>query len=278
MRKKHEIDEKDDSELWFISLAELMSLLMVFFVLLYSMSSIDTKKFQEMSSSISSKFVKKEKEEIQADATPESAKDEAARQQRAFQMLVSLLNLNTDIGDSIDKVEEMYASQKESDKIEDHVKNAVKQIEGLKASVKSDEQNKNNIILQLIYQNSDVFDTKNNIKPSATEGFQEFIISTKQLISKVEIEILNYTDSRNPNADSGFTTNWEVSTERALRIAKVLTNLGIAGEKISVKGMGSKSPLLPEFDDNHKPLYENMKRNNRTHILLKKPMNEGKDF
>src|SRR5437868_1720234 len=50
--------EKDRSERWLLTYADLITLLMVFFVILYSFSIIDIRKFQSLKGSLTEAFTK----------------------------------------------------------------------------------------------------------------------------------------------------------------------------------------------------------------------------
>lgn len=52
-RKRTEEPEKDNSERWLLTYSDLITLLMIFFVVMYSMSKVDADKFQAMAESLS---------------------------------------------------------------------------------------------------------------------------------------------------------------------------------------------------------------------------------
>ncbi len=271
--RKHEPEHDEGSELWLMSLADLMSLIMVFFIMLYSMSSIDTKKMEEMSSSFTSRFVKKD-EKIE-DAS--SVQNVEAQQKKAFQMLVFMLNLNED-GDALEKIEEMYEKKKDVSKVSNSLQDTVKKLQSMKSKVREGDKKGDDILFELIIQNNDFFDENNKVKQSSLKDISEFIASSKKFIKKIEFEVQSFTSSANPDKKYNFKNNWELSTDRAIKIAKVISDLGIDGDKIAVKGMGSRSPLMPEFKNNGVAILENMKKNDRTHIILKKIKNEKAEF
>ncbi len=55
-KKKPPAAEKENAERWLLTYADLITLLMVFFVVLYSMSSVNAQKFSELSESLSIMF------------------------------------------------------------------------------------------------------------------------------------------------------------------------------------------------------------------------------
>jgi len=50
--KKHEEHEKENSERWLLTYADLITLLMIFFVIMYAMSNVDAQKYEVLSQSL----------------------------------------------------------------------------------------------------------------------------------------------------------------------------------------------------------------------------------
>ena len=57
MKKAH-AEEHENDERWLITYADLITLLMVFFVVMYSMSRVDANKFKQLASGLSQEFGK----------------------------------------------------------------------------------------------------------------------------------------------------------------------------------------------------------------------------
>jgi OOP family OmpA-OmpF porin len=73
-----------------------------------------------------------------------------------------------------------------------------------------------------------------------------------------EVEILGYTDDM---GDSDY--NLWLSNKRAKEVANLLIKFGVNPEKLVVKGMGDKNPLVPNTT------LENRKINRRVEIIIK---------
>lgn len=57
MPGKHKVKvEKESSERWLLTYADLMNLLLIFFIILYSMSQVDSQKFSQLATSFKSSF------------------------------------------------------------------------------------------------------------------------------------------------------------------------------------------------------------------------------
>ena len=55
-RKKKKVEEHNNTERWMVSYADFVTLLFAFFVVMYSISSLNTSKYKMMSESISQAF------------------------------------------------------------------------------------------------------------------------------------------------------------------------------------------------------------------------------
>jgi chemotaxis protein MotB len=72
----------------------------------------------------------------------------------------------------------------------------------------------------------------------------DFIIGHPEL----SIEVQGHTDDR-PIRTSRYPSNWELSADRAVQVAKTLVQLGANPEKIATKGLGEFHPIEPNTDD-----------------------------
>jgi chemotaxis protein MotB len=52
VKKKIQEPKKDNSERWLLTYADLITLLMIFFVVMYAISNVDAKKYEELSQSL----------------------------------------------------------------------------------------------------------------------------------------------------------------------------------------------------------------------------------
>ncbi|MBI2434830.1 MAG: OmpA family protein [Candidatus Hydrogenedentes bacterium] len=56
MKRKHAEEEKENEERWLLTYADLITLLMAFFVVMYAMSNVDAAKFKQLSVTLSDAF------------------------------------------------------------------------------------------------------------------------------------------------------------------------------------------------------------------------------
>jgi hypothetical protein len=104
-----EDDEEHDNELWLVSYADMVTLLFGFFVILFSLSDLDDKKFDQMTARMAEAFKANDgKKSAETDAGVSTE----ARQLRALQMLVAMLNLGDSVDDAVPKIEKSFAEGK----------------------------------------------------------------------------------------------------------------------------------------------------------------------
>jgi chemotaxis protein MotB len=96
---------------------------------------------------------------------------------------------------------------------------------------------------------------------SISEKIAEFIVSKKGY----QVVISGHTDNTPINTEK-FPSNLELSAARAINVAKSLINNGVSPERVSIQGFSEYQPLL----DNSSP--ENRQANRRVEISL---INEG---
>jgi chemotaxis protein MotB len=84
---------------------------------------------------------------------------------------------------------------------------------------------------------------KSSVQP-VLEKVAAFILNHSNLL----VEIQGHTDDR-PIHNQRYPSNWELSADRATQVAKALIQLGINPEKISTKGFGEYHPLYSNDSD-----------------------------
>jgi len=85
--------------------------------------------------------------------------------------------------------------------------------------------------------------------------------------SNFEIVVMGHTDNIQPNSSAQrYPTNWELSTARAVSVAKTLSDNGVDPSRFEISGYGEYRPLIPNRADG-------TKENRRVEIYLR-PMAE----
>lgn len=228
---------------WMTSFADLQQLLLVFFILLFSMSSVDEDKFSAMADSMQMGFDSNGMgfldsgtgavgEGVGSDKTGDKVTSTAKKKEA--QLKEELKNT------------EKFLNESEVDgtKLSEHI-----------SAVKTDE----GIILRIddvLLFDSGSAEMKNNSK----EILKELGKYIKESKSSVRVE--GHTDNV-PTSGVKYASNWELSTSRATTVVQfLLSNKFINPEKVAVAGYGEYRPIAP----NDTPA--NKSKNRRVDIVL----------
>lgn len=217
MPKKKPCDCPKCLPAWLAAFGDLMSLLLCFFVLLLSMSSMDAKKISEAIGSLAGAMSVLEggtkteisKQRIQ-ESTPIEARDETSEQVNRIQQAVADAN-------------EM-----------------MKKGQGPAVSI---EESQDGFVIQL--PASLLF------KPGSAEIQNEdallflkrIALIIDQLPSDVDVSVQGHTDDQAPGKNSPFKDNWELSTARSLSVLQELLLDGVDPKRIHASGFGMFRPL-----------------------------------
>ncbi len=228
-------EEKRGGE-WILTYADMVTLLLTFFVLLFSMSTIDKQQFTENFSAIKSALSGK-------DASPATSKITV----KEASVLVEQIQMRRQIEQAQQRVfQDVKLLQ------------TTQGVEGV-VSAKLD---KGKITLRM--PSEVLFDSGSaTLKP---EG-REVIMRMKNFFIKYPDQMINikgYTDDVPPGAGSRFQDNWELSALRAVNVLRLLVSLGISPNRMTATGLADLDPLFP----NNSP--ENRQKNRRVEFVLEK--------
>ncbi len=234
--KGHGDGGHENAERWLLTYADLITLLMVFFVVLYSMSSADTTKFKAISAAL----------------------------QQAFNLDVLHGQAATSIGDAaapptppvdspIDDAQVPQVSRLQS-KIQ-AVVDGVLQSPDVSVSI-----DKEGVVIRL--SGSYLFDSgRAELKPNSLTILDA--VSAELRLQANDIRIDGHTDST-PIDSPRYPTNWELSVARALAVTRYLTESdGLPSGRVMAAGFGEFRPLMPNDTREHRA----MNRRVEIHLL-----------
>lgn len=255
-------DSHDES--WLVSYADMMTLLFGFFVILYSFSTIDDKKYERMSDEIASAFKSTEKSDIDKVQTDDLGED--VRKIRALRMVVSMLNLGGTQEEAVAKIEKAYAKKEVSKSIEDLSQTL--NDTGAGAGVSKSTQK---AYVDIIISENALFQKGGyEVDASAIPYIKALAADITTSADVGEVIVSGHTDSVAPSAGSLYKNNFVLSSLRAGMVADVLIRFGVDPHKIKVAGMGDLEPLMPEHDGKGNAIPENMAKNRRVQVTIKR--------
>lgn len=228
-------DEWDGQE-WLTTFADLSMLLLVFFVLLYSMSTLDTEKFSETFSSVTKALQGK----LDKVATSKITREEAG-------VLIDQAIMRRQIIESQRKV---FAEVK--------TLQTKKGVEGVVSANFEDGVITLRVPGDVMFKSGQIALSPEGVRVITT--LKDFFIQHRDQ----QIKIIGYTDNTRPSSRSRFKDNWEISALRAVSVLRELLKLGIESTRLTATGLAYLNPLYPNTTDEYRA------KNRRVEFVLEK--------
>ncbi|WP_040725761.1 flagellar motor protein MotB [Thiomicrorhabdus sp. Kp2] len=212
---------------WLATFADLMSLLMALFVLLYAMSSTDVPKYKAVVESLSEALGNG------SELTPE--------QEQFFQSLQLSMEM-----ESKEKAPKEPLPPPVQETVVDNLKPLYKNLietyseAGKKSEIKIHYDESNNQI-RLVFPEQIAFDPgRADLRPRFVELLQKFFEFRNE---NVALQVVGHTDSR-PISGGRFRSNWELSSARAASVIEQLVqDDAIRPEQAQAIGLADTQPL-----------------------------------
>ena len=231
-----EIEESEAPSEWLTTLADMSMILMSFFIMLFSMSSLDVKKFSESFTSVKTALGVKDKAVTMA---PISTGD--------MNVLVEQAKLKQRIIGEQRRVYDQfrtYVSSKGLDGVVAATLEAGKITIGFPAGV--------------LFPKDGV-DLTDEGKARLRTLF-DFLIKA----AGERINIRGFTDNAPPAAGSRYRDNWEISSLRAVAVLRYMVSLGMPPNRLTATGLADLEPLYPNDTPEHRA------RNQRVEFVLER--------
>lgn len=244
-RRKKRI-EHDNHDRWLISYADFVTLLFAFFVVMYSISSLNESKYKIFSDSLSIAF---------SNRTNEAADTVVPNEPTV--LLRALVDRRTArLGEQQRKIQERMNQLASglSKVMSPLIKQGMVNVNPVRRGVVLD------ISASSLFKTGEAI-----LQPESLPVLLEVakVLGTEEL----PIEVEGHTDDI-PISTLQFPSNWELSSARASSVVRKLIENGVAENQLSVVGLASTHPLVP----NDTP--ENRARNRRVTITILSPNSE----
>lgn len=247
LKENHEEEHIDET--WLIPYADLLTLLLALFIVLFSMRSEDVEKTNAMFDSLNNalnNFVIFEGSGSEEKPSPQSNQQKSSDGEEKNNK-----NSNIPAGVSV--------NDKDEQKLQDLMTELQNHIDqnNLNAEVTLYDITEG---IQITLKDRIVFDSgSDNIKVNFIPSLDEITRIIKRLDNPIIIE--GHTDNK-PIHTSRFTSNWELSGARAAAVLHYFQNNGISPNRLSFTGYGEFKPIAP----NDTP--ENRELNRRVNIIV----------
>lgn len=254
MRRSNKRGEDSHADRWLVSYADFITLLFAFFVVMYSISSVNEAKYKLFSDSIRFALALPSPQ-----ASPIASQEPTASQLSGTKQQTVYLNKVL-----VDKRTAQLGEQQR--KIEDRMKRLAHGLSQVMAQMIG----QNNVRINLSKRGvvvdisaSTLFDTGEAVLHGDS---LDVLRSVAEVLSKEDmpVEVEGHTDDI-PISTPQFPSNWELSSVRASSVARILMNNGVPEKRLSVVGLASNQPLVPNNGA------ENRAKNRRVTITIASP-------
>lgn len=243
MSRRRVVEAHVNHERWLVSYADFITLLFAFFVVMYSVSSVNESKFRVLSDSMVSAF-----------QNPESSM-EPVQVGELVRSPAPLANEIKDISAPIVKnavVDQASTSfsQQVLDMAEKEVNSIAEDVEDrLEESIDNDIINikRNKFWLEVEIKSSLLFTSgSSELIPESIPLLIELSNSFTELPNRIHIE--GFTDNKPINTQT-FPSNWELSGARAAAVVRLFERNGIHPSRLAAIGYGEYQPVSGNQDE-----------------------------
>jgi chemotaxis protein MotB len=248
-RKKHE-EEHENEERWLITYADMITLLMVLFIVLFSISQVDLKKFETLRAGLAQSF---------GTATP--VLEGAGFLEGGVQPAGEGLNQVNDEKAVLEASRNRTAAAEARELAEAREEiDASLTGQGLGDAV-TYRLTPRGLVLQVV-TDAVLFDLgRANLRPDGLAVLDGIADALQGLPNALSIE--GHTDNRPLRGGGVFPTNWELSTGRATAVLRYFVEQkGFAANRVGAVGYADERPLFPNDSA------ENQARNRRVEIVV----------
>jgi chemotaxis protein MotB len=247
-RRDHE-EEHDNEERWLLTYADMITLLMVLFIVLFSIGQINLKKFEQLRSGLASSFGTKQDVVLDGgtgvlDGGPSPLDAEETAQQVLDKQRAAQAAATEQLRQAAEEVKKTLAGQGLGDKVTFRFEDR-------------------GLVLQIVTDDV-LFDLgKADLRPEGRAVLDGLAAALKQVPNGISVE--GHTDNR-PISGFPFASNWELSTYRATSVLRYLVEQkGLDRKRISAAGYGEERPLVPNDTPAHQA------QNRRVEIVVLAP-------
>ena len=230
MAHRAEEHEEHHDERWLVSYADFITLLMVLFVVLYSMSQVNVEKYKILATSMRSAFSLGGPSQVvdsqinQAGGTNEDGTSKPI-------VIPGIPEGPTQSEEVAGQLTSMLSAQNLGNQV-----SVQTNIEGVLISLSE----------RLIFA-----DGQTELPPDALLVLDTIVEMMLPIENK--IKVVGHTND-NPSTNPLYPTNWELSLARATSVAKYLIDNGVAPERMIISGQGEYAPVFPNDTEQHKGL------------------------
>jgi len=248
MARKKRIEEHENHERWLVSYADFITLLFAFFVVMYSISSVNEGKYRVLSDSMVAAFrdPARSLEPVQTGELMRSPIQSEAILDRN-KPIIEIFKVPLPAPPAEQAEHEKSAAQAETEQDEDvdgDVQKLADSIEASMADLVDDgliQVRRDKRWIEVEIKSSILFDSGSaTLSAPSAPVLQELAEKFKPLDNVIHVE--GFTDNV-PINNFEYLSNWELSAARAASVVHLFTRLGIQPKRLAAIGYGEFRPV-----------------------------------
>lgn len=254
-RKQPEPEEHENHERWMVSYADMMTLLLVLFIVLYAMSQVDKAKFEELASGLSEGF-----------GTPVAVNKGSSPENGVLDGGGAPVNINNAIGPKPDVDQEVLdqaaaeAALQRADRIAAEARAAYSDLDDARQQIQAAldaagyseavrfEMDARGLVAHIVADQV-LFDAEEAVlRPEGTAVLQAIAPTLAALPNELAVE--GHANHLPVTVGGRWPSNWELSAYRSTTVVRYLAQIGVPQERLAANGYSSTRPLVAENDPN----------------------------
>jgi len=264
-RRQSVHEEQDNRDRWLVSYADFITLLFAFFVVMYSISSINDGKYRVLSNTLTDAFLTEattmdpiQVGELVRSLTPASGEHAAREAPAAESAIIEKAQTNTE------------ESQEQDPKNEPRPLKAVKEdlASALEGYISKDlvEVTQTDRGIEVEMKSKMLFGSGSaRLSSGAVTVLRDVAAILTPIKNLIHVE--GHTDTV-PISTLAFPSNWELSAARAASVVNLFAKLGVGAKRMAAIGYGEYRPVV----GNH--LAEGRQKNRRVSLIIMARVNE----
>lgn len=263
-RKREHEAEKENGERWLLTYSDLITLLMIFFVVMYSMSKVDAQKFQAVAESLSKALGGGTPSKVELSTSPTGP---SLFQTGTPSAKTSVPGKGKDPNNTTNANPAESAAKNSGQGNTDEEKMSIDRIKAKLDKFAADNGIQSTLVnsieergLVVSIQETLLFESGSATITTQARSILEKV-STVLASAPNQIKVEGHTDNL-PISTSQFPSNWELSVIRATNVVEILQHDGITPDRLSATGYGEYRPIVSNDTD------ANRSKNRRIDLII----------
>jgi chemotaxis protein MotB len=253
--KKHEEEEHENHERWLVSYADMVTLLMCLFIVLFAISQVDKAKFAALASGLAVSFgapitalpgTTPEGSVLDSLPSPVDIASGIAPQQPAAQAEVDAAAAQAAAERARNLATEAQTAYDNLDAVRRRIQAAL-DAAGYSGAARF-EIDERGLVVHIVADEV-LFDAERaDLRPEGAQILDAVAPTLRNLPNQLAIE--GHANHLPVTPGGPWPSNWELSAYRATTVVRYLASDGIPEKRMSADGYSSTRPLVPESDPN----------------------------